>query len=381
MRQSTMMAITLSACAAAITVGARFAPAAPKHAMHGPAASWDARAAAAYLDKRMAWWLEWPSAARDHGTTCVSCHTVLPYALARPALAGQLGEAAPSDPERRLIDNVVKRVRLWRDVEPFYPDQTVGVPKTSESRGTEAVLNALILARRDAAAGALSEDGKLAFANLWALQLKVGDQKGAWVWLNFHNEPWEASGSPYLGAALAAIAVGSAPEAYASAADLTERLNLLRAYLQRGADTTHLLNRLMALWANSELAGAITPAQRQSIIDATFATQRTDGGWSTASLGPWKRRDNTPVDSTSDGYATGLALIALQRAGITRDESHVRAGINWLVQHQDSVTGVWQATSLNKARDFKTDVGKFMSDAATAYSVLALTQREGSAKP
>jgi hypothetical protein len=25
----------------------------------------------------------------------------------------------------------VKRVRMWRDVEPFYPDQTVGLPKTS----------------------------------------------------------------------------------------------------------------------------------------------------------------------------------------------------------------------------------------------------------
>jgi hypothetical protein len=42
-------------------------------------------------------------------------------------------------PERRLVENVVKRVQLWRDVDPFYPDQTRGLPKTSESRGTEAV--------------------------------------------------------------------------------------------------------------------------------------------------------------------------------------------------------------------------------------------------
>ena len=43
-------------------------------------------------------------------------------------------------------------MRLWKEVEPYYPDQTRGLPKTSESRGTEAVFNALILAARDAAA-------------------------------------------------------------------------------------------------------------------------------------------------------------------------------------------------------------------------------------
>jgi hypothetical protein len=147
---------------------------------------WNVRAAAAYLDSREAWWLDWPTAARDHETACVSCHTALPYALARPALGESLGERDVVTPERRLVENVVKRVQLWRDVEPFYPDQTRGLPKTSESRGTEAVLNALILARRDGRAGSLSDDARRAFANLWQLQFRAGDQKGAWAWLNFH---------------------------------------------------------------------------------------------------------------------------------------------------------------------------------------------------
>jgi hypothetical protein len=97
-----------------------------------------------------------------------------------------LGERDVVTPERRLVENVVKRVHLWRDVEPFYPDQTRGLPKTSESRGTEAVLNALILSRRDGRAGSLSDDARRAFANLWQLQFRAGDQKGAWAWLNFH---------------------------------------------------------------------------------------------------------------------------------------------------------------------------------------------------
>src|SRR5215831_15161272 len=82
-------------------------------------ASWS-KAAAAYLDGRAAWWMTWPQSARDHDTFCISCHTALPYALGRPALRAALGEQAPSDTERKLIDNVAKRVRIWSEALPFY---------------------------------------------------------------------------------------------------------------------------------------------------------------------------------------------------------------------------------------------------------------------
>ena len=118
--------------------------------------SWDQRAAAAYLDQRAGWWMEWPKAARDHETFCVSCHTAVPYALSRPALRRGLAEEAPSANERRLLDNVTKRVRLWKEVAPFYSDADRGAYKTVESRGTESVLNALILASNDAQSGRLS---------------------------------------------------------------------------------------------------------------------------------------------------------------------------------------------------------------------------------
>src|SRR5437762_10230353 len=126
------------------------------------ASSWDQQAAAAYLDQRAAWWMEWPKAARDHETFCVSCHTAVPYALSRPALRKSLAEAAPSANERRLLDNVAKRVRLWKEVAPFYSDADRGVYKTVESRGTESVLNALILASNDAQSGQLSNDTRTA---------------------------------------------------------------------------------------------------------------------------------------------------------------------------------------------------------------------------
>src|SRR6266481_5143582 len=82
--------------------------------------SWDQKAAAAYLDQRAAWWMEWPKAARDHESFCVSCHTAVPYALSRPALRKALAEEAPSINERRLLANVKKRVRLWKNVGLVY---------------------------------------------------------------------------------------------------------------------------------------------------------------------------------------------------------------------------------------------------------------------
>ena len=50
----------------------------------------------------------------------------------------------------------------------------------------------MILASRDATDGALSDDARKAFTNLWALQMKTGELSGAWAWLNFKYEPWEA---------------------------------------------------------------------------------------------------------------------------------------------------------------------------------------------
>ena len=73
------------------------------------------------------------------------------------------------------------------------------VHKTSESRGTESILDAFILSNHDAQTGTLNADTRLAFANMWALQQQTGDEKGAWSWYHFDNQPWEASDSQYYG--------------------------------------------------------------------------------------------------------------------------------------------------------------------------------------
>jgi squalene-hopene/tetraprenyl-beta-curcumene cyclase len=362
------LAVTLALAAGlaiAVLTGAK--------AADGPeSAAWNAKSAAAYLDARQSTWQAWPNAARDHGTVCVSCHSALPYALARPTLHGALNERGPSANETRLLDNVVKRVREWRDMEPWYPDQTRGLPKTAESRGTESVINAVILARRDAQAEHLTSDARQAFSNLWQQQMRTGDLAGAWAWLKFGLEPWEGAKSAYFGAALAAVAVGTAPGDYASSPEIQKNVELLRTYLAKQAGDQPALNKMMLLWAASKLPGLLSATEREAVVTEVLAKQQADGGWSTASLGPWQRVDGSSLDAGSDGYATGLAVLALQQSGRSSDP-RVRQGRRWLIEHQDKTTGAWSAASLNKQRDPETEPAKFMNDVATAYAVLALT--------
>jgi squalene-hopene/tetraprenyl-beta-curcumene cyclase len=348
---------------------------------------WDAKSAAAYLDDREVWWMNWQGAARDHETFCVSCHTVVPYLLSRPTLRKQLGEEGPTTSERRLVANVRRRVEMWKDMAPYYDDQDYGPHKAAESRATEAVLNSFILANEDIEAGKLSDTTRVAFSNMWALQLTYGEAKGAWQWQVFDLKPWESRGSQFYGAALAALAVGTAPESYRGTPEIQANLKMLIDYLKDNANEQSPLNRVTLLWASTKLPGLITSRQEQEIIDEMLAKQQSDGGWSLSSValtwrdlnleslfGKWKRDDGTSQEVQSDALATGFILFALEEAGVSRPKIQMKRGLDWLVQHQDRTDGSWMAYSLNKRRVPSSNVGRFMTDAATAFTVLALSE-------
>jgi squalene-hopene/tetraprenyl-beta-curcumene cyclase len=391
MEQRPQLKASMRGIGALLTCLAVAALVACSHPIAKVSESWDPKAAAAYLDYRAGWWMEWNGSARDHGTFCISCHTALPYALSRPALRASLAEQGPSVNERKLIENVTKRVRLGKNAGPYYSDQGYD-HKTAESLGTESVLNALILASHDAQTGQLSDDTRAAFENMWALQQTTGENRGSWRWLQFDQEPWEANDSAYYGAALAAMAVGTAPGNYASTPGIQDNLAHLREYLTRESAAQSTLNRVFLLWASTKLPGLVAPEQRDAIIKEILQRQQADGGWRLASVtwrwsgwslrsfeNMWLREDGTPMEGKSDGVATSLMTLALQEAGMPRDNPQLKHGLSWLMSNQNAAEGFWPAASVNKRRHKSSDTGRFMSDAATAFAVLALTENQRTA--
>lgn len=359
--------------AAVVAMMAVLSRAEPASADEAAAVStWDPAAAGRFLDDRLAWWRQWPRAERDQGTRCVSCHTSLPHVLAMPALRRQSGSARQSTQEMAMFGDVIKRVYLWDEVEPFYPDRTRGVPKSAESRGVEGVLNALILATRDQERGYFGPDTRQAFANMWALQMETGPQKGSFTWLNFHLEPFESPTATYWGATLAALAVARAPDDYAAEPAISRQVDALRAYLRTGLADQSLYVRALLLWAGSQLDGVLQPEESQAIVEELCAIQRADGGWSLPSLASWQRTDRSLLPQESDGYATAIVALVLREAGVPPTSAPLVKARQWLAAHQDTATGAVSARSINKDRQAGSDAYLFMTDQATGIAALAM---------
>ncbi len=338
-------------------------------------AAWNQQAAAKYLDSRETEWQAWDRPQKDRGTLCISCHTQASYGLARPVLHGAMNDENQSPAERAMLASIEKRVGDWAQMQPFYSDIPSGAGKEVESYNTEAVLNAFILSSYDRRSGHMGEVTRKAFENAWALQSKKGPDAGSWVWQNFGLAPFESKESQYHWAALIAMAIAKAPGNYRSDPAIAGNLDLLNSYLRSHYEAQPLLNKIVAYWAAEAFPAILDSDQRSQLVQRIDQLQHADGGWCLADLGPWgARADKSPVETRSDGYATALIALVREEGGTGREDAHLARGLKWLLDNQDKSTGAWTAWSLNKSRDPASIPAKFMSDAATAYAVLALEE-------
>ncbi len=255
----------------------------------------------------------------------------------------------------------------WDDVKVWY-DTRRGEDKPAQSWGTESVINALVLTMRDRRSdGPLTEEARTALRHMWAQQTDDGN----WPWLHFDLGPWEADGSDYWGASLAAVAGMSAGAEARVPAGASAKL---RAYLRSGlSGDLNLHNRLALLWAASAWDGLLSETEKHGLVDEVLDRQQPDGGFRLVDLGSWPSRDGKPPNEASDGYATAFTTFVLQRLDAPRAAEAIAGGLAWLERNQKA-DGRWETLSPNKDRSQEEAFTRLIpSDAATGFAVLALT--------
>lgn len=328
-------------------------------------AEWNPRLAAEYLDTRQKEWFAWP-AANGNAKPCVSCHTGLSYMLARPALRRALGESERTAYELGLLSSVNARMDKRTPAELFPKSKE---PHASEGVGVEAILSAVLLSSADAEQGKLSRQTEAALERIWSLQTKEGN----WHWFSLELDPWEMPDSAYYGAALAAVATGTAPQGYAKRPAIAENVARLKAYLRDGQEKP-LHHRLIVLWAANKLPDLLSDTARNELMAEVWKRQESDGGWTMQSLGAWPKHEAAPPQSGSNSYATALATFAMQQAGAPPSHPGLIRARAWLRSHQNRERGYWDAVSMNKRYDPGSMQESFMRDAATGFATLALLE-------
>lgn len=305
----------------------------PPHARVG----WRESAALDHLRIRAVDWL-------DHRPCALSCHTTHPFLLAD-------GESPARD---RVIARVTERLDQWTTAEPWYDSDR---DKVSQSRATEAVLNAFALAGSSRAAP--------------AIDAMINEQRGdgGWAWLDFGLAPWELRDAEPTGAALAAIAFARAK--LPPTASRTRAIDALHRFVagEKRRPTLSLHDKLALLWADRWDPAMLTDDEAHAYTAAVRDRQHPDGGWGLGELGEWRRKDGSPNrGDDSDGYATAFVAFVLGERAEPTAARAIAAARCWLVDHQQA-DGGWRGRSMNDDDDFNRQL---MSDAATAFAILAL---------
>ena len=233
-------------------------------------------------------------------------------------------------------------------------------PRDVKFRVTEAVMAASVLAQNDAlTTGKLHPTTRKAMDRMWSMQR----EDGGFDWLKSNQPPSEVD--DHYGVTVAAIGVGVAPDGYAETPAAKAGLDKIREYFKNNPPA-NLHQRAMLLLASLEVAGIMTEAERQQLVQELFALQKPDGGWALVTLGNWERSDGKLQDrESSDGYGTGFAVYVLRRTGVPANEPRIQQGIGWLKAHQ-RLSGRWFTRSLWK------DQKHYLTHAGTAYAILAL---------
>lgn len=304
---------------------------------------------------------------------CTACHTMLPYLMARPAL----NPLSPQSAEvRQFFEEVVSGKR------EAMPDYTC-----KDVDGAVAIGIASAMSLNDRwATGKLHPLTRQALDRMWTLQRA----DGAWQWPFRDTPPLKLN--EHYGVTLAAIAAGMAPDDYANTPTAKAGLAGVRRFLSTTKPVS-LHQSAMLLWASVHVDQLLSADAKAEIVSSLLEVQRSDGGWSLASLVDntndpsldrvqakqaqaekgygteflaYVGRDRIYQSSlASDGYATGFVIFVARQAGLPASDPRLHRGLAWLKANQRE-SGRWFTPSQAWHTQHR------ISNAGTAYAVLAL---------
>jgi len=312
----------------------------------------DPQLAVDYMEQgALAWTSDWK---------CVACHTNGSYMVVRPLLTPQLGQ-----PQKQLRDFFVATLREEQATDP--------VDLRPELDSTGAVYVAAGLAIWDAnVTHQLSPETAEALDMMFRLQRA----DGTWTISDDNNPPLESKG--FQLATVAARAVGNAPGwlEQQRGKPIEAKIQLLEKLLRSESNLQGDYDRTDLLWAATELPGLLSDERKAELIQMIMKHQRLDGGWSIRTFAKpeeWGKGNRAEklraelelADPASDGHMTGLAIIAMRKAGVPANDPRIQRGVLWLLANQRS-SGRWYTRSLNR------DGWQFITYSGTAYPLLAL---------
>jgi squalene-hopene/tetraprenyl-beta-curcumene cyclase len=273
---------------------------------------------------------------------CFTCHTNFAYLYARPF-------ASTDETAHRQVRSYAEE--LVRD----------RWPAQGPRWDAEVVATAAALAFNDrATTGKLHPLTRTALDRMWELQ----QEHGGWNWLKCDWPPMESD--DHYGVTLAAIAIGAAPEGYSETPAAKQGLVGIRRYLKDNPPPT-LHHRAMLLWATSYFSDLQTKEEQAATVAELLSLQKADGGWGLATLGDWKRADESAQDlESSDGYGTGFVMFVLRQSGMPGSAEPLARGVRWLKTHQRQ-SGRWFTRSVHE------DGTHYITHAGTAMAVMALS--------
>ncbi|OAI55064.1 hypothetical protein AYO44_13615 [Planctomycetaceae bacterium SCGC AG-212-F19] len=328
------------------------------------------------LDAMAAYWMRKSEAAPKGSYPqsqhyCGTCHANFAYMMARPLLL------------KEKPTSLLAQTRRWMEKQVVDLD----CAKRSENSGKwhfpgAGPTLAAGLVFHDLHTGeGLRPTTRAALTKMWTVRQppEKGHGYGLWFSPGFCYDLSSPELDGYYTAALAAVAVGAAPDGYACGDDAKRELERFRQNFLRvfGESRVSLHAQALGLWGSCRLDGLLSATQRDVIVRSLLAAQCSDGGWCLAKIAgrpEWRGNDT----GKGDGYATGLVVFVLRQAGLPAERPEIARGMTWLKTHQRA-SGCWFTPNADRA---STVAGVGTHDLAilnlgTAFAVMALQTPEG----